>query len=549
MKNYKYIGLFLLSVGFASCDVDNTLDAIPEDVVAEVDLNKNGLDFSKYVSVGASFTAGFTDNALFKAGQENSFPNILAQKFGTEFNQPLMNDNIGGLLFSGNVIQGPRLYFNGAAPTTLDAIPTTEVTTSVAGNLNNFGVPGAKSFHLVAPGYGNLAGVPFGLANPYFARMASSATATVLGDAMATSPTFFTLSEVGGNDVLGYALSGGSGVDQTGNFDPSTYGGNDITDPNVFANVFSSMVATLTSAGAKGVVANVPYITDLAHFTTVPYNPLDPNDPDTGATLTAQIPLLNSVFGAVNQIYAGAGEPERAIVFSTTTTNSLVIYDEDATDLSAAITATLGASPTFVPFVQSLGLPAAAAPLVAGLLGQQYGKARSATSSDLFVLPSSAVIGTVNMTHAGGLIASSGGLLPATLAGQFSAEGITLPLEDKWVITPEEQLAIKTATDAYNTTISTVADSNDNVALVDFKGVLTEASTGIVFDDYTMTTSLVTGGLVSLDGVHLTARGYALMANKILVAMDNKFGSNFAKATNGLAKAGDYPTNYSPTLQ
>ena len=101
-----------------------------------------------------------------------------------------MNDNIGGLLLAGNVIQGPRLYFNGAGPTPLQATPTTEVTNSVSGNLNNFGVPGAKSFHLVAEGYGNVQGVSLGLANPYFARMASSPTATVLGDAMAQNPTF-----------------------------------------------------------------------------------------------------------------------------------------------------------------------------------------------------------------------------------------------------------------------------------------------------------------------------------------------------------------------
>lgn len=550
MKNYKYIGLFLLSLGFVSCDVDNELDAIPAEEQVVVELNAGGLDFSKYVAVGASFTAGFTDNALFKAAQENSFPNILATKFkavgGGDFMQPLMNDNIGGLLLGGNVIQGPRLYFDGAGPAGLSATPTTEVTTSVSGSLNNFGIPGAKSFHLMAPGYGNVAGVALSLANPYFARMASSPNATVLGDALAQNPTFFTLSEVGGNDVLGYATSGGSGVDQKGNLDPTTYGGNDITDPNVFANVFSGMVTALTANGAKGVVANVPYITDLAHFTTVPYNPLDPS---TNTDLAGQIPLLNSVYGAVNQIYAGAGQPERSIVFSATATNPVVIYDEDATDLSAAITATLGASPTFIPFVESLGLPAAAAPLVAGLLGQQYGKARSATSSDLFVLPSSSVIGTVNMTAAGTLIAQSGGLLPATLAGQFSAEGVTLPLGDKWVLTPQEQAAIKTATDAYNTTISAVANANPNVALVDFKGVLTEASTGITFDAYTLTTSLVTGGLVSLDGVHLTGRGYALMANKILAVMDAEFGSNFTTATNGLAKAGNYPTNYSPTLR
>jgi lysophospholipase L1-like esterase len=118
------------------------------------------------------------------------------------------------------------------------------------------------------------------------------------------------------------------------------------------------------------------------------------------------------------------------------------------------------------------------------------------------------------------------------------------------VLTPEEQTAIKTATDAYNATIESVASANANVALVDFKGVLEEASTGgIMFDEYNLTTNLVVGGLVSLDGVHLTARGYALMANKILEAMDNEFGSNFTKATNGLAKAGNYPTNYSSQLK
>lgn len=92
MKNYKYIGLLLLSFSVASCDVNNELDKITDPVQAEVALNTNGLDFSSYIAVGASFTAGYTDGALFKAGQENSFPNILAKKvwsrsyFYTTFN-------------------------------------------------------------------------------------------------------------------------------------------------------------------------------------------------------------------------------------------------------------------------------------------------------------------------------------------------------------------------------------------------------------------------------------------------------------------------------
>ncbi|MEE9408845.1 MAG: SGNH/GDSL hydrolase family protein [Polaribacter sp.] len=518
MKNYKYIGLLLLSIGFTSCDVNNELDAIPAEVVPEVVLNTGGLDFSKFVSVGASFTAGFTDGGLFKAAQENSFPNILAGKFGisTSFNQPLMNDNIGGLLLGGNVIQGPRLYFNGAGPVRLGATPTTEVTTNVSGDLNNFGVPGAKSFHLLAPGYGNVAGIALGLANPYYARMASSPSATVIGDAMAQNPTFFTLSEIGGNDVLGYALSGGSGVDQspsagnpTGNLDPSTYGGTDITNPLVFGQVFNGMVATLTSGGAKGVVANVPYITSLSHFTTVPYNPI-PVSVGLAAQLNGAYALYN---GGIQQAFAylvavtpmtqemaDAEIAKRTISFSPGQ-NAVVIMDESLTDLTA---------------------------INAGLVSM-----RLATADDLLVLTSSSFIGTL-----------------ADPSNPSSVNGVGVPLADKWVITPEEQVAIKTATDAYNGIIEATAAANANIVMVDFKGLLQEASTsGIMFDDYTMTTSLVTGGLISLDGVHLTARGYALMANKILAAMDAEFGSNFTMATGGLAKAGDYPTNYSPLLK
>jgi hypothetical protein len=502
MNTYKYLGLFLLSLSIVSCDVDNELDAIPAEEVAEVALDTNGLDFSKYISIGASFTAGYTDGAMFIAAQENSFPNILAGKFGTEFNQPLMADNIGGLVYGGTAVQPPRFYFNGAGPARLPAMPTTELTAVLSGPFNNFGAPGAKSFHLGVAGYGQL--------NPYFGRMASSPGASVMGDALAQSPTFFTLSEIGGNDVLGYALSGGSGVDQTGNYNPATYGGSDITDPNVFASVFSGMVSALTANGAKGVVANVPYITDLANFTTVPHNPVPLDSGTAGAINAAYAPYNGGIqqafaflvaYTPMTQEMASAEIAKRTISFSEGQ-NAVVIVDEDLTDLEAL-------NPAF-----------------AGL--KQY---RHATADDLLLLASSTVIGT-------------------TVGGNPQLiNGVTVPLADNWVLTPQEQASIMTATDAYNTTIAAVASSNPNIALVDFKGVLTEASTGIMFDNYTMNTSLVTGGLVSLDGVHLTARGYALMANKILAAMDAEFGSNFTLATGGLAKAGDYPTNYSPALR
>ncbi len=45
--------------------------------------------------------------------------------------------------------------------------------------------------------------------------------------------------------------------------------------------------------------------------------------------------------------------------------------------------------------------------------------------------------------------------------------------------------------------------------------------------NFNMTTDLVFGGLVSLSGIHLTARGYALMANEFLEQIDATYGSNF----------------------
>lgn len=535
MKNIKYLLLSAILVVFTACSDDEyDYNPAPEPLP---ELTAGSVDFSKYVAVGASFSAGFTDNALFIAGQENSFPNILADKFsnvgGGTFLQPLMKDNIGGFLANGTVASAPRLFFNGSGPQGLPDVPTTEITTHLSGPFNNYGIPGAKSFHLGIPGYGAL--------NPYFGRMASSATATVLGDAVAQSPTFFTLSEIGGNDVLAYATSGGTGVYQLGNMNPATYSGNDITDPTVFSVSFEGAVKALTSNGAKGVVANVPYITNLAHFTTVPHNPLDPSNPSFGP----QIPMLNSIFGALNQIFTVI-DPSRIIIFSETAASAVVIKDESLTDISAQIAGALNASPTFPAFIAQFGLPAQAAPMVAQLLAGTYGQARQATADDLFVLPSSTIIGTVNMESVGALMAQG---LPQALAGQFSVEGVTLPLADKWVLIPSEQADIKSATDSYNQSIAAVADQYD-LALVDFKSILEAASspTGLPDGNFIFTTNLATGGLISLDGVHLTSRGYAVMANEFLKAIDAKYGSNFI-AAGVKANVGDYPTNYSVTFR
>jgi len=190
-------------------------------------------------------------------------------------------------------------------------------------------------------------------------------------------------------------------------------------------------------------------------------------------------------------------------------------------------------------------LPAAAAPTVANLLGLVYGQARQATPNDLLVLPSSTIIGTVN-TDSAAFLASQG--LPAELAGQFSVEGVSLPLADKWVLLPSEQEEVATATQAFNTVIENTA-TQAGLAFVDANDLLScLVCTGTSSGDYTLTSDLVVGGAFSLDGVHPTSRGYALIANEFMKAIDATYNSNF-EASGNFLDIGEYPTNYSPTLQ
>ena len=76
--NTKYLWLLMIAIAFTACETDDSADDMEEVVVP---LTAGTADFSNYVAVGASFTAGFADGALFIASQENSFPNILSQQF------------------------------------------------------------------------------------------------------------------------------------------------------------------------------------------------------------------------------------------------------------------------------------------------------------------------------------------------------------------------------------------------------------------------------------------------------------------------------------
>ncbi len=479
IKNFKW--LLLVSLTLIACSSSDD-DSTP----VEVPVTAGSADFSKYVALGNSLTAGFSDNALFKKGQEGSYTNILAQQFalvgGGEFRIPLCgDDNLGGLLAGGLPIQSTRLCILGLLPSgrpdirSIPGTPVTEIAVPLTGQFNNMGVPGAKSFHLLAPNYGNIAGVASGAANPYFVRFASNPSTTILADALAQSPTFFSL-WIGNNDVLSYATSGGVGVNQTNNPNsPATYGPNDITDPTVFAGVYSALLDQLTANGAKGVVSNIPYVTTIPYFRTVTYNAV-PLDAANATQLNAGYAAYN---GGLAQAALGglitAEEKERRTITFKAGQNAVVMDDSYLTPLGA------------------LGLP-------------NY---RQATKEDLLVLPAQSFLGT--------LVGGN----PAAI------NGLSVPLADQWVLSKNEVDEIKVAVDAYNASIKSLAEAK-GLAFVDANSILSQVyNGGISFGNYHLSAYYVSGGTFSLDGVHPSARGYALIANKFMEAINAKYGSTF----------------------
>lgn len=477
MKKLSYITI--AAIALISCDPE-----FDESVnVNQKYYSAGEADFTSFVTLGNSLTSGYADNALYLDGQTNSFPNILAEQFslvgGGEFTQPLVNDNLGGFTINGVVEAPNRLVLNSQlSPVPVAGTPTTEITNTLTGPFNNVGVPGAKSYHLTFPGYGAL--------NPYYTRFASSPTATVLEDALANNPTFYSL-WIGNNDILGYATSGGTGVDRTGDTNVAGYDSNDISDPTILQVSIETMVQALDATGAKGVICNIPNVTDIPFFTTVPYNAIPMDATTAEATNTAYAQYNGGLLLAQSQGALTSEEVAARTINFTTGQNALVIEDESLTNLS------------------TLGLPSI----------------RQATNEDLIPLTTSGVIGTL-----------------ADPSNPTSVIGVGVALNDGQVLTVNEYNNVETARTQYNNIINSIANSYDNLIVADMASGLNQLNTsGIPYNGGTLYATFATGGGFSLDGVHPSAQGYAAIANIFIETVNGGFNANIPTVN-----IGDYST-------
>ncbi len=468
MQKYFHIGAVLFLVAGCDADISGSFGDDPD---------PGSADFSIFVALGDSLTAGYADGALYRHSQENSFPAIMAQQFklvgGGDFDQPLMDTGKTGsltlsavdlgrpdrLVLASNPVPDPD---RPAVPLTISPTDTAAIDVRLpnAGMYNNMGVPGAKSFHAIAPNYGELtiAAVAGMTANPYFARFASSNTVTMIDDAQAQVASFFVL-WIGNNDILLYALDGA---------DPDI-NGESVTSIGLFTTAYDMLLAGLNTVNNKGVLINIPDVSTIPYFTTVPYDAI-PMDEATAAASNAAYALYN---GAIALSGLPAAEiAQRTIVFAAGQ-NALVIEDEYLTTLP--------------------GLPSI----------------RQATAKDLVVLPASPKIGTEDTPGD-----------PATTWGVGKA------LEDSDVLTePEIEQEIEPAQIAYNGVIKARADVDPDLLYFDMEALLTELNTtGILYGSGGVSSTFAQGGAFSLDGVHPTARGYAVIANEMFKVINAGFG-------------------------
>ena len=482
---YLLLSVFMLALWSCETDVVNPDEVYPDPYL---DIDSGDADFSTYVAMGEGITAGMTDNSLFMAGQMNSYPNIMAGVMsmagGGEFTQPYTNDNVGGMLVGGNQVWGPRLFFNGAGPATVSGNISNEATSTMPGPYNNMAFPFVNGIHMVAPGYGSLAGLAAGAANPWFVRSASSDGATVLGDAAGQMPSFVTV--MPGNDFYAYAAFGASG------------GGGTMLDLTSPQGMLVGVGATLQTLGAmvpSGVVTTLPDPTNTPQWNTVPWNSI-PLDQATADQLNAQLAAPYNGAVAAAALFGIISPEEAALRFVNPVAgqNGVLIEDESLTliDLSA-------------------------------LGGPVLPNIRQANANDkigLFALP---ILGTpVDPTN------------PALIMG------VSVPLPDAMTLMGSEISDIQSQLATANAAIS--ASVPNGWALFDLGGLYNEVvTTGVFEDDFNMTGDLVFGGFFSLDGYNPTSRGSALIAKKMMEAIDATWGSNLSDA--GL-DIGDYPTNY-----
>jgi len=252
---------------------------------------KGEINPARFVMIGGSHTAGYMNDALYYEGQQNSLAALIANQFkfigGVSINQPWVSSTSVGIGLTG--LAQLKLGYKTDCKEVVALSPIRIAASGDFSILNqsifsstnrfgNFGIPGLK---LMQVSNSNLS-----TTNSFFARMASSLSASVLDDAIASNPTFFSVF-LGIEDVLDFAKSGGT-IEN-------------LPSATSFQNAYTNLLQVMTANGAKGVLATIPDVSEMPYFTTIPWN---------GLTLdAASNTTLNSIYNPLGYYFSVGSNP------------------------------------------------------------------------------------------------------------------------------------------------------------------------------------------------------------------------------------------------
>ena len=255
------------------------------------------VDFSKYVALGDSISAGFQSGGLVGTVSRNSFPAILhrqATGVDTGFTQPLVSEPGLPPLLQLNSLAGPVIAPKPGPPGSL----TNPLITMP---YNNLAVPGAKVRDTVMTSTGGL----HDLVLQQFSPVLHGKTA--LQQALLKAPTFTTI-WLGNNDVLSAATSG------------LVIEGVTLTPVAQFEADYRVVAMAMATTGTKLAFANIPDVTSLPFVTTVPNVVVNPATSQPVIVGGSTVPLIgpNGLLGpgdrvlltATTELRAGKGIPK-----------------------------------------------------------------------------------------------------------------------------------------------------------------------------------------------------------------------------------------------
>jgi hypothetical protein len=233
---YTFVTIALMVVVAWSC---SSLDPI-----APGSVNTGVVSFARFHVMGDNMVAGMQNAGLVEGFQKASFAADIA---GAVPSTPHAFPNI-----SENGIP-PTFYVARFSPVRIDTLETVGAPTNLTfpGIYNNMGIPGATLNELLtkSPGLGDT--------NPFFGIVLRDTLLfgpTAVAQTAAAQPTLL-ISWVGWTDVYGSAMLGTDAL---------------MTTTASFEADYRTMMDTFDGAAAANVAANLPDLTDVPYFSTIP---------------------------------------------------------------------------------------------------------------------------------------------------------------------------------------------------------------------------------------------------------------------------------------